>query len=73
MQRWKPITEPPEKSGYVLIAGTHHRMPVVLMGFCKIYKDGNATFSEDVYHGNGVQITHWMPKPRHPWEKEERQ
>lgn len=66
---WKPITEPPEKSGYVLLACTHHNIPVVLMGFCKIHQDGRPSYHEDTYNGNGIHITHWMPKPKHPYEK----
>lgn len=67
--QWKPITEPPEQSGYVLIACYHHRLPKVLEGFCKVYGDGKAIFTENTYHGQGVNITHWMPLPKHPNKK----
>ena len=65
---WKSINEPPKNSGYVLLACTHHDIPVVLMGFCKIHQDGRASYKEDIYN-NGIHITHWMPKPKHPYEK----
>jgi hypothetical protein len=66
---WKPINEPPEQSGYVLIAGSHHNIPMVMEGFCKIHQDGMPTYSENTYSGNGVVITHWMPLPKHPYKK----
>ena len=66
---WRPITEPPEKSGYVLLAAYHHRIPKVMYGFCKVYADNRAIFSEEFYHGRGLVITHWMPLPKHPMER----
>lgn len=62
---WKPISEPPEKSGYVLIACTYHGKPVVLAGFCTVYHDGSAIFREP-YTGQSIVITHWMPLPNDP-------
>jgi hypothetical protein len=59
-KQWKPINEPPTKSGYVLLAIYHHQLPMVIEGFCKVHSDGRAVFSEQTYYGNGVQITHWM-------------
>jgi hypothetical protein len=67
---WKPITEPPAKNCYVLLACTHHRIPIVLYGFCRVLGDGTARYTEDIYHGQGVAITHWMPLPRHPFAEE---
>ena len=65
---WKPVTEPPEKSGYVLIAGYHHGVPKVLYGYCRSRSGSgeSAYFKEDTYHGQGMAITHWMPLPEHP-------
>ena len=64
--KWQLVTEPPAKSGYVLLAGTHHRIPCVLYGFCKVFRDGTVRFTEDTYRGRGVVITHWLPLPEHP-------
>lgn len=62
---WRPIAEPPEKSGYVLLAAYHHRtIPRVLYGFCKVTDEG-ARFSPERYV-SGIVITHWMPLPKHP-------
>lgn len=66
---WRPISDPPTKSGYVLLAVTHHQVPMVLMGHCKIRKNDYPYFSEDVYRGNGVAITHWAEVPKHPLEE----
>jgi hypothetical protein len=63
---WKLINDPPQKSGYVLLAGCHHRIPKVLYGFCRVFSDGKASFTEDVYNGQGMAISHWMPLPEHP-------
>ncbi len=65
---WKPVSKPPEKSGYVLLAGTHHNIPSVMYGFAKIYSDGTVGYKEETYMGRGVTLTHWMPLPRHPEE-----
>ena len=65
---WFPVTEPPEQSGYVLLAITHHNIPMVLMGFCKLRSDGPPVFKEETYSGNGVAISHWAKRPEHPWE-----
>jgi hypothetical protein len=64
--QWKPVTNPPKESGYVLLAITHHDIPNVIMGFCKKHKEGPPVFKEDVYHGSGVAITHWAAMPTHP-------
>jgi hypothetical protein len=70
--QWNPVTKPPKESGYVLLAITHHNIPMVLMGFCKILKGEAPVFKEDVYNGTGVAITHWAAVPPHPYaEKEE--
>jgi hypothetical protein len=69
--RWNPITKPPKENGYVLLAITHHNIPMVLMGFCQIRKGGVPVFKEEVYHGSGVAITHWMALPPHPSATEE--
>lgn len=66
MCEWKPLSEQPGKSGYVLLAITHHRIPMVVRGH---YKSSADKFSEDVYNGRGVAITHWMPLPKHPYDK----
>ena len=69
--KWRSVTEPPEKNCYVLLACLHHKtIPTVLYGFCKISPDGAARFSEQIYHGQGLSITHWMPLPKHPLDKE---
>jgi len=65
---WRLLNDPPEQNGYVLLAITHHNIPMVLEGFCKIREDG-ARFTEQTYNGNGVAITHWMPLPKHPYIK----
>jgi hypothetical protein len=64
--QWNPITKPPKESGYVLLAMTHHNIPMVIEGFCKIHKGGYPVFKEDVYRGSGVAITHWAAMPTHP-------
>jgi hypothetical protein len=67
---WKPIAEPPENSGYVLVAATNFGELVVLRGYCLIHQlNGRAIFRADVYSDPGIQITHWMPLPTHPMEK----
>ena len=63
---WKPLNTPPQKSGYVLLAGYHHNIPKVIYGHCKIYGDGTATYKEDIYNGQGASFTHWMELPAHP-------
>ena len=63
---WQLISKPPKKSSYVLLAGHHHRVPKVIYGHCKVYGDGTAIFREDIYNGQGVAFTHWMPLPEHP-------
>jgi len=40
-----------------------------MYGFCKVYADNRAIFSEEFYHGRGLVITHWMPLPKHPMER----
>jgi len=65
-RRWRSIADPPEKSGNVLLACTIHGIPAVLWGFCRVYSDGRARFTEDIQRGRGVAITHWMPLPEHP-------
>jgi hypothetical protein len=69
--KWKPITDPPKKSGYVLLAITHHNIPMVLMGFCKLCRGELPVYKEEIYHGTGVAITHWADVPNHPYADEE--
>ena len=64
--KWKPLNMPPLQSGYVLLAGHHHRVPIVIYGHCKVYGDGTAIYREDIYNGQGVALSHWMPLPKHP-------
>jgi len=66
---WKPITEPPAKSGRILVACMHHRIPMVLEGHCKLTASG-PVYSENTYHGQGIAITHWMPLPMHPYAEQ---
>ncbi|MDR1073780.1 MAG: hypothetical protein LBL45_08920 [Treponema sp.] len=66
--QWTPGTKPPNKNGYILLAITHHSIPMVLMGFCRIRKGEVPEFKEEVYHGSGVAITHWAALPPHPYE-----
>jgi hypothetical protein len=68
-ESWKPLSDPPSESGYILLACQHHDIPVVLMGHCLIGESGIPRFRENTYNGNGLRITHWMPLPKHPYEK----
>ena len=65
---WFPVTESPEQSGYVLLAITHHNIPIVLMGFCRVREEDPPVFTEETFSGKGVNISHWAKKPEHPWE-----
>jgi hypothetical protein len=72
--QWKPLNKPPKESGYVLLAITHHKIPAVVMGFCKIHRTSqgvHAEFMDEVYHGNGVAITHYAKLPPHPYAQED--
>ena len=70
---WKPVTELPKESGYVLIAGYHtifgRKTPVVSIGRVNLYRSG-PVFS-DYTSEHTKAITHWMPLPRHPGEANE--
>ena len=66
---WRTINDPPSENGYVLLAITHHNIPMVVMGHCMII-GGHPRYKEEVYHGNSVIITHWMELPKHPFEKD---
>ncbi len=70
-QEWRPITEPPDRNGYVLLAITHHNIPQVVQGFYQICQ-GIPRYKEETYGGRGVQVTHWMPMPKHPYAREGR-
>ncbi len=65
---WRPITEPPDRNGYVLVAGYHHRtIPVVSLGHAKVHRDSGPTFTA-LEHERNMIITHWQPLPEHPGE-----
>ncbi len=68
--KWRPVTEMPKESGYVLIAGYHfvfgRRTPVVSIGRVRLYR-GGPVFT-DRFCGHTI-VTHWMPLPEHPGVK----
>lgn len=69
-EEWRPATELPKESGYVLIAGYHtifgRKTPVVSIGRVKLYGSGPVFL--DYMNDHTESITHWMPLPKHPGE-----
>ena len=63
---WQYISNPPEESGDVLLAMTHNNIPMVIMGFCKVRKEGLPVFSEPYYSGVNVQMNYWAKMPEYP-------
>ena len=66
---WRPLSDPPKESGPVLLAMTHHDIPMVVMGFCRARKEAPPSFKEPYYNGMGVQMHFWAKPPKHPMLK----
>jgi hypothetical protein len=59
---WHNLSDPPKRSGYVLLAITHNNITHVVTGHYAKVAD---RFRQDVYYQN-VQIDFWMELPEHP-------
>jgi hypothetical protein len=66
--KWHLMSDPPKESNYVLLAITHHNIPEVVMGHCKLRPGSWPLFTEPFYSGVGVQMHYWAEMPKHPFE-----
>lgn len=67
---WHPMSEIPQKSGYILLAIRHNNLNDVVMGHWSTLKG----FQSNIYPASSNTFyTHWAYMPKHPegeeWKK----